>query len=332
MFAILRTKKHSSIAAVVRSARHTFREQITPNALTALGVSNRYSGAKSTRALLSAVERRLPCSRRRDAVICIEYLIAASPEAFARHGGHLDDMGSGYFRDALAWLKLRHGSDNVVCAAVHLDETTPHLAVYVVPLTTDGRLSARDFLGGPKVMRAMQDSFYAECGIKHGLIRGIKGSKAKHTTIASFYTALEAGEDPLVLSTKDYAAKAAGIETGAWKQASSVSLANSQQKMIISIQRQATAARVKALDTAEQEMRNIIERLELRNKELDKREEMLSTQEINLARRQPLLDLVIAEAQASEKQLKHYRGRGSFSEERTLVKKLRYTPISPLSL
>ncbi|MEB0182981.1 plasmid recombination protein, partial [Pseudomonas sp. CCC3.2] len=54
----------------------------------------------------------------------------------------------GYFDRAIAWLKARHGGANIVCAAIHLDETTPHLVAYIVPLTKDGRLSARDFLGG----------------------------------------------------------------------------------------------------------------------------------------------------------------------------------------
>ena len=32
-----------------------------------------------------------------------------------------------YFRDALDWLKGRHGAENVVYAGIHRDETTPHL-------------------------------------------------------------------------------------------------------------------------------------------------------------------------------------------------------------
>ncbi|WP_425307124.1 plasmid recombination protein, partial [Escherichia coli] len=31
---------------------------------------------------------------------------------------------------------------------VHRDEATPHLSAFVVPLTQDGRLSAKEFIGG----------------------------------------------------------------------------------------------------------------------------------------------------------------------------------------
>ena len=38
-----------------------------------------------------------------------------------------------YFRDALDWLKNKHGAENVVYAGIHRDETTPHMYAYVVP-------------------------------------------------------------------------------------------------------------------------------------------------------------------------------------------------------
>ncbi len=43
------------------------------------------------------------------------------------------------------WLKNRYGSENVVSAYVHLDETTPHLHFKFVP-AVGGKLSAKDLL------------------------------------------------------------------------------------------------------------------------------------------------------------------------------------------
>lgn len=329
MFAIIRAKKHNSFATVARSARHTFREQFTPNSSAARAGENRFAGSKSTRALVAAIKERLPLSRRRDAVICIEYLIAASPEAFARHGGHLDDMGSGYFSDALSWLRKRHGSANVVCGAVHLDETTPHMAVYVVPLTKDGRLSARDFLGGPKIMRDLQDSFYSECGMKHGLTRGIKGSKSHHTTIASFYTCLQAKEHPPTLTAKDYAAKAAGIETDAWKEVQDTVLSNSRKLEISLKDRKSHAARAKAIGIAEQRIDDALVAIMDRERELEKREVNLKTQEYDFAKRQPLVDLLIAEAQAFKKEAGVYRHIREQSKDYFPAKKPGRTPEPP---
>ena len=218
-YAILRTKKLKSFGAVARSARHTFREQVTPNADPVRRSHNRTVGVKGAYQVLKAVKGRLPDKRRSDAVLCIEYLVTASPEAFKRHGGSLDDLGGGYFADALRWLKARHGDENVISSTVHLDESTPHLVAYIVPRTKDGRLSCRDFLGGPARLRDMQDSFHAACAISRGLERGIRGSQAKHEKIATFYTMLTAAGEAPQLRRKDYAAAAIGIKTEGWYKA-----------------------------------------------------------------------------------------------------------------
>ena len=41
------------------------------------------------------------------------------------------------------------GKDNILGAAIHMDESTPHLHLDVVPLTSDGKLSAKSFINGP---------------------------------------------------------------------------------------------------------------------------------------------------------------------------------------
>ena len=62
----------------------------------------------------------------------------------------------------------------------------PHLAVYVVPLK-DGKLNAKHFTGGKKVLSQLQTDFAKDVGQRHGLERGIEGSQAKHQTIKEFY-------------------------------------------------------------------------------------------------------------------------------------------------
>lgn len=207
-YAILRTKKLKSITGVMGSGRHTFREIPTPNSDGA--PSMHICGATSSAELARAVLTRLPMKRRRDAVLCIEYLITASPEAFKRHGGAMPDTG-GYFDRAMAWLRARHGAANIACAELHLDERTPHLVAYITPLTQDGRLSARDFLGGPTKLRKMQTDFHHSCGEPFGLSRGIEGSKASHQKIAQYYRALAAPKP--VVTRADLAAAAVGIYT-----------------------------------------------------------------------------------------------------------------------
>lgn len=196
-FAIIRTEKLKSFGAVMGSARHTFREIPTPNADRKRTHLNKTEGAQSSLALARAVKARLPEKRRKDAVICIEYLITASPEWWKKAPV---SRQNGYLNAAIDWLKARHGAENVVCLNVQMDETSPHLVAYCVPLTKDGRLSARDFLGGPAKMTAMQTEFAKVVGARFGLQRGLQGSKAVHTTASQYNAALQ--KKPILLPPK----------------------------------------------------------------------------------------------------------------------------------
>ncbi len=44
-------------------------------------------------------------------------------------------------------------------ATVHLDEKTPHIHFGFVPLTEDGRLSAKEVIGNKKRLSSLQDKF-----------------------------------------------------------------------------------------------------------------------------------------------------------------------------
>lgn len=274
-YAIIRAKKLKSMGAVSRSTMHTFRMQPTPNADPALTSRNRTVGAKGPDQVLAALVRTLPTKRRKDAVLAIEYLVTASPEAFKRHGGWLDDLGDGYFSDALQWLKTRHGAENVISATIHLDESTPHMVVYVVPMTADKRLSCRDFLGGPQKLRAMQTSFHAEVGALRGMERGVEGSKAKHEEVSAFYATMAvAGEAP-ELRARDYAAAAIGIKTEAWQRAEAVARANAQGAARHSRATKAVLSRARAV-------RKAAAQVEGRQREMERQEHHLSTREMDL--------------------------------------------------
>lgn len=178
-FAILRVQKVKTMSSLAARGRHNFREQDTPNAEgDRLGL-NVVEGAKSTDELLKAVSDLLPTKRRKDAVIGLEYLITASPEHFGEDWQSTKNHGQAYFQDAISWLEAKHGKGCVVCKTVHLDESTPHLAAFVVPLV-GGKLNAKAFTGGAKVLAGMQTDFAASVGLKHGLERGEFRSNAVH--------------------------------------------------------------------------------------------------------------------------------------------------------
>lgn len=84
------------------------------------------------------------------------------------------------------FLKDEYGIENVVRMTLHLDEKTPHLHAVVIPLTSDGRLSAKEVMGNKKAMQERQDR-YAEYMKSFGLERGIKGTGIKHDKASDYY-------------------------------------------------------------------------------------------------------------------------------------------------
>lgn len=187
-FAILRVQKLKSRAEVRRSIGHAFRTKDTPNADPARGSANTHFGATTAEHAIAKFDAAMPEKVRSNAVVCVEYLVTASPEAM--HGKTRQQQDD-YFKDALRWIAANHGGSNLVYAGVHRDETTPHLYCYVVPKDDKGRLNCRAFLGGAKALVDMQSDFAEKVGQPHGLVRGQQHSKARHTSVRQWYAQIE---------------------------------------------------------------------------------------------------------------------------------------------
>ena len=65
-----------------------------------------------------------------------------------------------YFEYALEFLKSKQNTQTFISAVVHMDEKTPHLHLCFVPLTADGRLSAKEIIGNRKNLVKWQDEFW----------------------------------------------------------------------------------------------------------------------------------------------------------------------------
>ena len=85
------------------------------------------------------------------------------------------------------------GEENITSFIVHLDELNPHVHCMVVPITPDGRLSAKDMLGGKDINAARQrmkrlHDHLAEINRKWGLDRGdsIEETGAKHRSLENY--------------------------------------------------------------------------------------------------------------------------------------------------
>ena len=94
------------------------------------------------------------------------------------------------------FLNARYGAENVLCAAIHRDETTSHLQVLIAARHEGGRLSSSKLMGNRTALSALQDDFHEAVAKPFGLLRGEKRTNAKHVPVRALYAAMNAGAEP----------------------------------------------------------------------------------------------------------------------------------------
>ena len=188
---IIRTEKHKSIGSLKSRMTHTYRTRPTENAdPTKLHLNKLLAGTEN---YATALEAHLKAYEeagnkvRDNGVLAIEYLLSASPEFFTdcpiyERQQRLDDWSA----SQVAFMEEKHGKENILAMVLHLDEKTPHIECFVVPIDQRGKLNCRFYLGGAKKMSLLQTE-YAEWNSGFGLKRGKEGSTATHTTVKQFY-------------------------------------------------------------------------------------------------------------------------------------------------
>ncbi len=201
--AIFRCEKLKSLVSIKRSENHTARLQDTPNA--DLSKKNYRLIGETGVCLSELVQDKIKSNTkykpRRDAVLCSELFLSASPEFFrpdnsSQAGEWEEEKMRAFAEAATKWLKEKF-EDKCVRAELHLDESTPHIHAYVVPINNKTKqLSHKEMFwgdgkGGKIKMSGWQDS-YAAALEELGIERGVKGSKAKHTKVKEYYAAVNA--------------------------------------------------------------------------------------------------------------------------------------------
>ena len=101
--------------------------------------------------------RETGCKARKDSVRMVETLVTASPEFFA---GKKPREVREFFEHALEFLKTKQAEETIVSAVVHVDEKTPHMHLCFIPITADGRLSAKEIVGNKKKLTQWQDEYW----------------------------------------------------------------------------------------------------------------------------------------------------------------------------
>lgn len=119
---------------------------------------------------------------RKDAVVLCNFIITSDEHTMKNLP--LEKQRA-FFEDSVNFFAERYGRDRLVNATVHMDETTPHMHIGLVPITKDGRLSAKSIFTRTE-LKDLQTDFAREVGFRYGLERGIEGSDRMHLSEQQF--------------------------------------------------------------------------------------------------------------------------------------------------
>ena len=119
---------------------------------------------------------------RKDAVVLTEWVISSDSTFFE---GLSRDETKQFFTDTYQWFANHFGADHIPYATVHMDETTPHMHMGVIPLT-NGRLSAKTIFNR-EALRFIQADLPQKLNEKGWNIeRGERGSKRQHLSVERY--------------------------------------------------------------------------------------------------------------------------------------------------
>lgn len=222
-YAIIRVEKHTTLGTIAGIGHHLDRTRETPNADAKRAHLNRTwdgtqwvqwgSEPRQPGAHLEAFKSRLADFEHRggkiqkNAVIALEAIMTASPEAFKAPDFDLD----AWVAAQSDYAAKQFGAENVVSMVLHLDEQTPHVHVLVIPeierIERRGKkpadpdrlqlhrpkpaLSASHWVDGRVKLAALQTDYGAAMS-RFGLARGKERSGARHTPVGEYYAQGEA--------------------------------------------------------------------------------------------------------------------------------------------
>ena len=123
----------------------------------------------------------LPTKVRKDAVLICSFVVGSDREFFKSLSVREQEK---FFAECTRFFADRYSEGNIISAVVHMDETTPHLHLNLIPIA-DGRLCAKQ-LFDRKALQELQTDLYSVVGKKWNLQRGKEGSQEKHLSTAEY--------------------------------------------------------------------------------------------------------------------------------------------------
>jgi len=160
-YAIMRFSKHKGGAGALEAHHERTKEKYASNPdINTERSKYNFHIIKPNESYKRETDKRIEaagCRTRKDSVRFIDTLVTASPAFFI---GKSREEWRQFFETAVEFLAKRIGRDNIISAVVHLDEKTPHMHLCFVPITQDGRLSAKEIIGNKAQLTNWQDTFF----------------------------------------------------------------------------------------------------------------------------------------------------------------------------
>ncbi|MDE1301285.1 plasmid recombination protein, partial [Vibrio aestuarianus] len=177
---ILRFEKIKDYNNLNLSNAHVYRYLETPNANSKISNKKLLGSGNIVRDVKRKLEKN-NITPRKNAVLCIEAVLSLSPDFFQSNANTKE-----FAINARKWLINEFG-DNLVSAVLHLDEKTPHIHAHIVPMTGDGRLSARE-LFNKSTLPDYQKSYLNQMKKIEPKLKYNQGSKAEHKKLKDYYS------------------------------------------------------------------------------------------------------------------------------------------------
>ena len=129
---------------------------------------------------------------RKDAVLINEWIITSDRKFFEDLS---DEDTKEFFISAKEYFAENFGEENIRYATVHLDESTPHLHMGIVPFDKDKKLSAKRIFNREALRNVQEDlpKLLQEKGFD--IERGLEGSDRKNLTVPEFKKLKEAEKE-----------------------------------------------------------------------------------------------------------------------------------------
>ena len=120
---------------------------------------------------------------RKDAVLVNEWIISSDRGFFEDKDPKEIER---FFKDSKDYFADKFGDDNIRYAQVHLDETTPHMHLGVVPFDENNKLSAKRIFNRATLIEIQDELPVFMQGRDFDIQRGEKGSERKNLTVPEY--------------------------------------------------------------------------------------------------------------------------------------------------